>query len=141
MVSVLLVHLGSTVITLEVDLYHIPAPSAGIAPSMAQSTLINEQGRFTDGPTPPSQRILQRYTISLPLGVHHLIRATHFQLTDNPLHALNKYLNVTLIKFDLASRHLPLLVDSIQILSDQRYSFLLTANQPISNYWPGFHAD
>ena len=86
-------------------------------------------------------RILQRYTISLPLDVHHLIRAsTYFQLTDIPLHALSKYINVTLIKFDFASRHLPL-VDSIQILSDQRYSFLLTANQPISNYWPGFHAD
>jgi len=29
----------------------------------------------------------------------------------------------------------PLLVDSIQIFAGQRYSFILTANQPISSYW------
>ena len=42
----------------------------------------------------------------------------------------------TSIKFDVTpSRHLPLLqvVNSIQLVSN--YSFLLTANQSISNYW------
>lgn len=29
----------------------------------------------------------------------------------------------------------PLVVDSIQIFSGQRYSFVLNANQPIGNYW------
>ena len=29
----------------------------------------------------------------------------------------------------------PLVVDSIQIFAGQRYSFILTANQPFSNYW------
>ena len=29
----------------------------------------------------------------------------------------------------------PLLVDSIQIFAGQRYSFVLNANQPVSNYW------
>ena len=29
----------------------------------------------------------------------------------------------------------PLLVDSIQIFAGQRYSFMLTADQPFSNYW------
>jgi len=29
----------------------------------------------------------------------------------------------------------PLLVDSIQIFAGQRYSFILTADQPFSNYW------
>lgn len=29
----------------------------------------------------------------------------------------------------------PLTVDSIQIFAGQRYSFVLTANQPIANYW------
>ena len=82
---------------------------------MAQSTIINGQGRFAGGPTTPLAviRILQRYyTISLPLGVHH---------------ALRECPNVTSIKFDVVSRHLPLLVDSIEVPSDQRYSFLLNA--------------
>ena len=30
---------------------------------------------------------------------------------------------------------MPLTVDSIQIFSSQRYSFILTANQPVNNYW------
>ena len=44
-------------------------------------------------------RILQRYTISLPLGVHHVtvIPATNFQLTDIPWYALSESLNVTLM--------------------------------------------
>lgn len=29
----------------------------------------------------------------------------------------------------------PLIVDSIQIFAGQRYSFILNANQPITNYW------
>ena len=29
----------------------------------------------------------------------------------------------------------PLVVDSIQIYTGQRYSFILTANQPVANYW------
>ena len=29
----------------------------------------------------------------------------------------------------------PLLVDSIQIYTGQRYSFILIANQPVANYW------
>ena len=29
----------------------------------------------------------------------------------------------------------PLVVDAIQIFAGQRYSFILTANQPVNNYW------
>ena len=68
-----------------------------------------------------------------------LCEPSYLLSVDGHFMACPERLNVTLIKFDVASRHLSLLVDSIQILSDQRYSFLLTANQPISNYW--FRAD
>jgi len=33
----------------------------------------------------------------------------------------------------------PLVVDSIQIFSGQRYSFILNTNQPVSNYWVRAH--
>lgn len=40
----------------------------------------------------------------------------------------------TIIEVDSVN-HQSLTVDSIQILAGQRYSFILTANQPVSNYW------
>ena len=42
--------------------------------------------------------------------------------------------NMTVIEVD-AINHEPLAVDSIQIFAGQRYSFVLTASQPVDNYW------
>jgi iron transport multicopper oxidase len=42
--------------------------------------------------------------------------------------------NMTIIEVD-GVNHQPLTVDNIQIFAGQRYSFVLTASQPIGNYW------
>ncbi|KAG6886979.1 hypothetical protein C0995_002592, partial [Termitomyces sp. Mi166 len=96
------------VITLA-DWYHFPAPQAPVI-AIASSTLINGKGRHVGGP-------------SSPLSVISVVKGQRYRF------------RLTIIEVD-GQNVQPLKVDSIQIFAGQRYSFVLEANQPISNYWP-----
>ncbi|KAF9461472.1 laccase [Collybia nuda] len=115
----------STVITLA-DWYHVVAPDAGGAPT-PDSTLINGLGRYEDGP--PS-----------PLAIINVVRLKKYRFRlvsiscdPNFIFSIDGHI-MTIIEADGINVK-PLEVGSIQIFAGQRYSFVLVANQPVSNYW------
>ncbi|KAF8806820.1 laccase 3 precursor [Phlegmacium glaucopus] len=115
----------STVITLA-DWYHISSLSEGLI-ARAQSTLINGQGRFAGDPTAPLA------LIKVFLYVRYRFRLVSLSCDPNFVFSIDGH-NMTIIEVD-GNNVQPLLVDSIQIFAGQRYSFVLIADQPISNYW------
>jgi len=115
----------STIITLA-DWYHIPSLEAGLVPT-ADSTLINGLGRYATGPTSPLAVI---YVIK---GFRYRFRLVAISCDPNYVFSIDGH-TMTIIEVDGISVQ-PLTVDSIQIFAGQRYSFVLNANQPISNYW------
>ncbi|KAJ6467724.1 laccase [Mycena sanguinolenta] len=102
----------TTVITL-VDWYHAPVHDLGAVPTLV-STLINGLGRYAGGPTSE-------------LTVITVESYPNFTFTIDGH-------NMTIIEVDSVNVE-PLAVDSIQIFAGQRYSFVLTANQTVGNYW------
>ncbi|KAF9461173.1 laccase [Collybia nuda] len=115
----------STVITLA-DWYHVPAPSAGPVPT-PDSTLINGLGRYEGGPTSPLA------IINVVSGKRYRFRLVSISCDPNFTFSIDGH-TMTIIETDGVNVN-PLEVDSIQIFAGQRYSFVLTANQPVSNYW------
>ncbi|KAI9511060.1 laccase 2 precursor [Russula earlei] len=117
----------NTVITLG-DWYH--NVSAKVSQSLIptfDSTLINGKGRYLGGPP-------------VPLAVVNVERNRRYRLRIVSISCDPAY------KFSIDSHQLtvievdginvqPLLVDSLEIFAGQRYSVVLTANQPIGNYW------
>ncbi|KAG6810814.1 Acyl-coenzyme A oxidase 2 [Tricholoma furcatifolium] len=114
-----------TVITLA-DWYHTPAPEAGLVPT-ADATLINGQGRYAGGPTTPLT------VINVIPGIRYRFRLVSISCDPNYVFSIDGH-TMTIIEVD-GQNVKPLTVDSIQIFAGQRYSFVLTANQPINNYW------
>ncbi|KAG6812582.1 Acyl-coenzyme A oxidase 2 [Tricholoma furcatifolium] len=114
-----------TVITLA-DWYHIPAPEAGIVP-IADATLINGKGRYAGGPTSPLA------VITVIPHLRYRFRLVSISCDPNFVFSIDGH-TMTIIEVD-GQNVQPLTVDSIQIFAGQRYSFVLTANQPINNYW------
>ncbi|KAJ7099745.1 laccase [Mycena epipterygia] len=112
----------TTVITIA-DWYHAPASTLGVIPTLI-STLINGLGRYAGGPTS------QLSVITVTSG-----SASFRCLAANPnfIFTIDGH-QMTIIEVDSVN-HQPLTVDSIQIFAGQRYSFVLTANQPVDNYW------
>nr|AFD97049.1 laccase 2 [Coprinus comatus] len=115
----------STVITLA-DWYHVPAPSAGFIPT-PDSTLINGRGRYAGGPTSPLA------VIRVIKGIKYRFRLVSISCDPNYVFSIDGH-SMTIIEVDGVNVE-PLTVDSIQIFAGQRYSFVLHANQPVSNYW------
>ncbi|KAJ7730020.1 laccase [Mycena maculata] len=116
---------ASTVITLA-DWYHFPAPSAPLIPA-ANSTLINGLGRYQDGPVSPLA------VISVNHGLRYRFRLVAISCDPNYNFSIDAH-TMTIIEVD-GVNHQPLTVDSLQIFAGQRYSFVLTANQKVDNYW------
>ncbi|KAF9493097.1 hypothetical protein BDN71DRAFT_1607093 [Pleurotus eryngii] len=114
-----------TVITLA-DWYHVPAPSAGPVP-VSQSTLINGLGLYQDGPESPLA------VIHVKRGSRYRFRLVSISCDPNHVFAIDGH-DMTIIEVDSVNTQ-PLVVDSIQIFPGQRYSFVLTANQQVDNYW------
>ncbi|KAJ7464321.1 laccase [Mycena galericulata] len=102
----------STVITLA-DWYHyLPPQSPKQAPNAFNTTLINGLGRYAGGP---------------------LTNLAVMTVTHGKRYSIDGH-SMTIIEVD-GVNHQPLIVDSLQIFAGQRYSFILTANQKVSNYW------
>ncbi|KAJ7111331.1 laccase 2 [Mycena epipterygia] len=115
-----------TVITLA-DWYHGPAATLGAVPTLV-STLINGLGRcIKHGPTSALA------IISVTSGLRYRFRLVSMSCDPNFIFTIDGH-SFTIIEVDSVN-HEPLTVDSIQIFAGQRYSFVLTANQPIDNYW------
>ncbi|KAG6827038.1 laccase [Tricholoma furcatifolium] len=115
----------TTVITLA-DWYHTPAPSAGLVPT-PDATLINGLGRALDGDATALS------VINVVQGKRYRFRIVSMSCDPNYIFSIDGH-NMTIIEVD-GVNHEPLLVDSIQIYAAQRYSVVVTANQPIGNYW------
>ncbi|KAJ7117223.1 laccase 2 precursor [Mycena crocata] len=117
----------STIITLA-DWYHYPAPQAPTTrPPTQNSTLINGKGRYKNGP------LADLAVISVAYGKRYRFRLVSISCSPNFIFSIDEH-TMTIIEVD-GVNHQPLTVDSIQIFAGQRYSFILTANKPVSNYW------
>ncbi|TFK32861.1 laccase 2 precursor [Crucibulum laeve] len=116
---------NSTVITLA-DWYHTVAPSAGLVPT-ADATLINGKGRSAGGLTVPLS------VIDVTAGTSYRFRLISISCDPNYVFSIDGH-TMTIIEVD-GVNVTPLVVDSIQIFAGQRYSFVLTADQDVGNYW------
>ncbi|KAJ7826775.1 yellow laccase [Mycena olivaceomarginata] len=115
----------TTIITLG-EPYHGPAQTLGAIPTLI-STLINGFGRYAGQPTS------QLAVISVTAGKRYRFRLVSLSCDPNFIFTIDSH-TFNIIEVDSVN-HLPLTVDSIQIFAGQRYSFVLTANQAVSNYW------
>ncbi|KAJ6459961.1 laccase [Mycena sanguinolenta] len=115
----------STVITLA-DWYHGPASTLGNVPTLI-STLINGLGRYAGGPTS------QLAVISVTKGQRYRMRLVSMSCDPNFTFTIDGH-TMNIIEADSVDTQ-PLTVDSIQIFAGQRYSFVLTADQAVDNYW------
>ncbi|KAJ7610637.1 yellow laccase [Mycena polygramma] len=115
----------STVLTLA-DWYHYPALQHPPIP-IFNSTLINGLGRYAGGP------LSELAVISVQPGKRYRMRMVSIACNPNWIFSIDNH-DFTIIEVD-GVNHQPLTVDSIQIFAAQRYSFILTANQKVDNYW------
>ncbi|KAJ7114365.1 laccase [Mycena epipterygia] len=106
--------------------YHGPASTLGNVPTLI-STLINGLGRFAGGATS------QLAVISVTSGQRYRMRLISMSCDPNFIFTIDGH-NMTIIEADSVNTE-PLTVDSIQIFAGQRYSFILTADQTVDNYW------
>ncbi|KAF7364253.1 Laccase I [Mycena sanguinolenta] len=115
----------STIITLS-DWYHNPSPQLPTFP-VFNSTLINGLGRYAGGPASPLA------VIDVAQKKRYRFRLISMACDPSWIFSIDNHL-LTIIEVDGVA-HQPLTVDSIQIFAGQRYSFVLTANQKVDNYW------
>ncbi|KAI8985653.1 hypothetical protein BD414DRAFT_417045 [Trametes punicea] len=115
----------STVITL-MDWYHV---AAAYQPLIATSdtTLINGLGRWAGDPTS------ELAVINVEHGKRYRFRLLNMACDPNYNFTIDGH-TMTIIEADGQNTQ-PLEVDKIQIFAAQRYSFVLTADQPVGNYW------
>ncbi|KAJ7440900.1 laccase 1 [Mycena latifolia] len=117
----------STIITLA-DWYHYPAPaSPKTSGPVFNSTLINGLGRYADGPLSPLA------VLNVARGKRYRFRLVSMSCDPSWIFSIDGH-PMTIIEVD-GVNHQPLIVDSLEIFAGQRYSFILDANQPVSNYW------
>ncbi|KAE9398736.1 laccase [Gymnopus androsaceus JB14] len=116
----------TTVLTLA-DLYHVPAPVAGAAPT-PDATLINGLGINYADTTQGSLAV-----ISVVQGSTYRFRLVSISCDPNYVFSIDGH-TFTVIEVD-GVNHNPVVADSIQIYAAQRYSLVLSANQTVDNYW------
>ncbi|KAF8553019.1 laccase [Imleria badia] len=118
----------NTVITLS-DWYHTPSIQLGelFAPVVPNSTLINGLGRYDGGPSTPLA------VISAQQGLRYRFRVVSTSCNPSFNFTIDGH-RMTIIEVD-GSEVQPVEVDSIPILAGQRYSVVVTADQPVGNYW------
>ncbi|CAK5283001.1 unnamed protein product [Mycena citricolor] len=117
----------STVITLA-DWYNVFAETVtGVG--TPSSMLINGLGRTADTLSNTTLAV-----INVTQGLRYRFRLVNIACDSNYVFQIDGHTNLTIIEAD-GILHEPLSVDSIQIWAAQRYSFILTADQAIDNYW------
>ncbi|KAF8835559.1 laccase [Paxillus ammoniavirescens] len=118
----------STVITLS-DWYHTPSPQlAAITGAVtANSTLINGRGRYPGGPLQPLT------VIDVAPGLRYRFRLIGLSCSPSFNFTIDGH-KMTIIEVD-GNEVTPVEVDSIPVLAGQRYSVVVSANQPVANYW------
>ncbi|KAH9942363.1 laccase [Epithele typhae] len=118
----------STVITL-VDWYHTQARLGPRFPFGADATLINGLGRSTSS----AGAVADLAVIHVTQGKRYRFRLVSLSCDPNYMFSIDNH-TMTIIEADSVN-HQPLTVDQIQIFASQRYSFVLTADKDIDNYW------
>ncbi|KAI0714961.1 laccase [Earliella scabrosa] len=116
----------STVITLA-DWFHIAARAGPRFPPGPDSTVINGKGRSIASPN------AELAVINVEQGKRYRFRLVSLACDPNHVFSIDNH-TMTIIETDAINTQ-PLTVDSIQLFAAQRYSFVLTANQPVNNYW------
>nr|AMQ22747.1 laccase [Marasmius cladophyllus] len=116
----------NTVITLT-DWYHTAAKLGPRFPLGADATLINGLGR---SPATPNANLT---VINVTQGKRYRFRLVSISCDPNYVFSIDNH-TMSVIEADTVNTQ-PLAVDSIQIYAAQRYSFVLTANQTVDNYW------
>ncbi|PIL36359.1 transporter [Ganoderma sinense ZZ0214-1] len=116
----------STVITLS-DWYHTAARLGARFPAGPDSVLINGLGRYTGGASSDLA------VISVTQGKRYRFRLVSLSCDPNFTFSIDNH-TMNIIEVDSVN-HTPLTVDEIQIFAGQRYSFVLTADQAVDNYW------
>ncbi|VDB92219.1 unnamed protein product [Peniophora sp. CBMAI 1063] len=113
-----------TVITLA-DWYH--TTQLGPPPHTADSVLINGKGRYAGNLTAPLA------VVNVKHGLRYRFRLVSMACDANFVFSIDGH-SFAVIEADGVA-HQPLPVDSVQIFAGQRYSLVMAANQPPSNYW------
>ncbi|KAF5380268.1 hypothetical protein D9757_008201 [Collybiopsis confluens] len=117
----------STVITLA-DWYHPTARQVlAHGAAVSNSTLINGHGRYPGGPN------TQLAVVNVQAGKRYRFRLVSISCDPNYVFSIDGH-NLTIIEADGVSTS-PVNVNQIQIYAAQRYSFVLSATQPVGNYW------
>ncbi|KAI1791912.1 laccase [Ganoderma leucocontextum] len=116
----------STVITLA-DWYHTAARLGPAFPFGSDSTLINGLGRS------PATSTANLTVISVTQGKRYRFRLVSLSCDPNYTFSIDGH-DLTVIEADGIETQ-SVTVNAIQIFAAQRYSFVLTANQTIDNYW------
>jgi iron transport multicopper oxidase len=115
-----------TVITLG-DWYHYLSTNPEVPP-LFNSTLINGKGRYPGGPQ------------DVPLAVVNVIQGKRYRFRLVSISCLPSFLfsidshTMTVIEVE-GTNVQPLEIDGVELFAGQRYSVVVTANQPVSNYW------
>ncbi|ETW84966.1 laccase [Heterobasidion irregulare TC 32-1] len=120
--------LDTTVITLG-DWYHYLSKDAPPAPQ-ASSILINGLGRYKMGPTGADAPLA---VVGVEQGKRYRFRLVSISCDVGVDFSIDQH-KMTIIEAD-GSNTEPLDVDSVTILTGQRYSVVVAANQPVDNYW------
>ncbi|CAK5284939.1 unnamed protein product [Mycena citricolor] len=116
-----------TVITLA-DWYNVFAETV-VGPGVPSSMLINGLGRTAATVSNTTLAVINVFQ-----GLRYRFRLINMACDSNYVFQIDGHQNLTIIEAD-GVLHEPLSVDSIQIFAAQRYSFILTADQAIDNYW------
>nr|AID59409.1 laccase 6 precursor [Cerrena sp. HYB07] len=115
-----------TVITLA-DWYHTLSPNMSGKPT-PDSTLINGQGRAPNSSTKADLAV-----INVKQGSRYRFRLVSISCDPFYDFSIDNH-TMTVIEADGINTE-PLVVDLIQIYAGQRYSFVLHADQDVTNYW------
>jgi len=108
--------------------YHVVAPVLSHMIGVnGNSTLINGLGRYQGGPKS------ELAVVNVAYGKRYRLRLIGMSCNPSFLFSIDNH-NLTVIEADGQLTE-PLLVDSLQIFAGQRYSVVLNANRPVSNYW------
>lgn len=115
----------NTVITLG-DWYHYLSTHPEIPPAF-NSTLINGKGRYIGGPEVPFA------VVNVMQGKRYRFRLVSISCDPSFLFSIDNH-TMTVIEVE-GTNVQPLQIDAVEIFAGQRYSVVVTANQPVSNYW------